>query len=264
MTEEHLCVIDQKRHYDRAQVCEPCRRRLDSILHDIATLWPHIPAAMHPGSNGAGQRVSGSREAPLPLRVDVLDLTMPAREPTPTPQARRWPEDHTGAMSAATVLDQWARDWLSYGAPGRLPEPDVGPLVSWLRVRLEWACDHHPAIDEFAGELRDLLSTLRRTVGGTSPKPQRCDGVPCRRCDLLTLFRLVDGSGDIECGNPACRAIMRADEYATWCRLSAVPAKEAHCPTCGPTTVELHPHQAGVVRCVNCKEHLELREKAAA
>lgn len=30
--------------------------------------------------------------------------------------------------------------------------------------------------------------------------------------------------------------------------------KSRKCPTCGPTTVEYHPRQPGVIRCSNCKE----------
>ncbi|MEU6462234.1 hypothetical protein [Streptomyces sp. NPDC046976] len=29
-----------------------------------------------------------------------------------------------------------------------------------------------------------------------------------------------------------------------------------NCPTCGPTVLEEHPHQQGILRCRNCKEHL--------
>lgn len=226
----HACLICQRRHYERAHVCEPDRRWLDELLGEIANLYTDLPYALSPSGN-PGQRVTGSRTPPLPLRVDILDLTLPANQGARALYARGLlglDEDQTGTLSVATVLDTWARDWLTYGtAWGRLPQPTVRALIGWLRVRTTWACDHHPAVDEFAGEMRELASALRRATGRTPLRPQPCEGVPCRRCDLLTLVRLADGSGDIECANPDCKLIMRADEYAQWTRLSAAALRVA-------------------------------------
>jgi hypothetical protein len=230
MTDERLCLLDPRHHYQRAHVCDHCRTWLAELLTDIATLYAQIPDALTHGTGSGGQRVSGSFEAPLPLRVDILDLTLPANQGARRLCARGYlglDDDQVGTLSASTILDTWARDWLTYDIPGHLPRPTVPILVAWLRVRVEDACNVHPGIDEFAGEMRDLRDALRRATGGATIRPQRCDGVPCRRCDLLTLVRLADGSGDIECANPECRAIMRAGEYLTWCRLVSASIKEA-------------------------------------
>lgn len=72
------CVICQRRRYERANVCDPDRSWLPKVLTEIVELYALLPANLMPGQ-AQGQRVSGSREAPLPLRVDPLDLGMPAR-----------------------------------------------------------------------------------------------------------------------------------------------------------------------------------------
>jgi len=229
MSDERLCLLDPRHHYQRAHVCDHCRTWLGELLADIATLYAQIPDALTHGTGSGGQRVSGSFEPPLPLRVDILDLTLPANQGARRLCARGYlglDDDQVGTLSASTILDTWARDWLTYDIPGHLPRPTVPILVAWLRVRVEDACNVHPGIDEFAGEMRDLRDALRRATGGATIRPQRCDGVPCRRCDLLTLVRLADGSGDIECANPECRAIMRPQDYATWVALVAADVRQ--------------------------------------
>ena len=158
---EHLCVIDQRRPYDRAQVCNGCRLWLARTLADIVTLYALLPAQLAP-TRAQGQRVSGSREAPLPLRVDPLDLTMPARTGT----VHDMYGDQTGHISVASRLDSWVQDWaITRGKSERLPDPTVVELGRWLLIRVDEACDDHPAVDEFAGEMRRLHSALRATVG---------------------------------------------------------------------------------------------------
>src|SRR5690348_14470923 len=78
--------------------CGPCRSRLSGQLRDIPILCEELrdppgagpandlvsvalPAALIAGQSSA-PRVQGSREAPIPIRVDVLDLLGPADERT--------------------------------------------------------------------------------------------------------------------------------------------------------------------------------------
>lgn len=163
--------------------------------------------------------VSGSRERPIPIPVTALDLKAAARVPNPTGVGRDWPEDQIGNLSAATVLDQWVRDIRDTLFPDQhLPPAVVDELVAWLRNRLQDVCDRHPAVVEFAEEIRSLRSALRSAAGGTEAKPERCDGVPCRRCDLMTLYRHADR---VECINPDCMSILLEDEYLAWVKTLA-------------------------------------------
>jgi ribosomal protein S27E len=217
---EHLCVIDQRRQYDRAQVCSGCRLWLDRTLAEILELYALLPDHLAPGRAQEGQRVSGSREAPLPLRVDPLDLTMAARVATVHDVGR----DQIGLLSVASVLDSWARDWAEVrDMRETLPAPTVVELATWLGNRHGWACDLHPAVDDYAHELRDVRRSLRAVVGVNEVRPEYLD-VPCRRCDLMDLHRLP-GQDRVECGS--CGDLLTEDEYRRWVKLLAADIRES-------------------------------------
>lgn len=220
------CVIDQRRDIETGQVCPGCRQWLDRTLTEIVELYATLPAHMIPGQV-QGQRVSGSREAPLPLRVDPLDLTMPARYAVVHDTAG----DQIGLPSVASVLDSWARDWADVRDMGEtLPDPTVAELARWLGNRHDWAADNHHAVSDYADELRELRAVIRRYTGGPEPYATPCIGVPCRRCDLTTLAKLANGSGDVECQNGDCRLVYRPDEYDAWVRLVAASIHKASLP----------------------------------
>lgn len=182
-------------------------------------------------SRSKAPSVSGSRERPIPIPVTALDLKAPAKVPALAPSARGrdepargWPEDQVGYLSAATVLDQWVRDVRDTLNPDHhLPAATVDELVLWLRNRVDDICDRHPAVAEFAEEIRSLRSALRAAAGEIDAQPERCDGVPCRRCDLMTLFR--QPGGDISCVNPDCQAVLREDEYLDWIKTLAAEVR---------------------------------------
>jgi hypothetical protein len=117
------------------------------------------------------------------------------------------------------VLDSWARDWQTYRWE-TLPEPAVSSLTRWLSDRLEWACDQHPAVDDFADELRALVSRVRSAAGLTRPRAEVKWGIPCRDCEQVALYRWP-GSDYIECGN--CPVLMTGAEYDRWTQLISAP-----------------------------------------
>src|SRR3954467_15670732 len=124
-------------------VCDLCRHRIPARLLELRDLASLLPAALSPGRNEP-QRVSGRREAALPLVVAALDRAAPARvdsvKDQQLPVARTWfdpievdadgfwfggwrrePEcdptgnprligagDQDGAVSVAAMLDSWA------------------------------------------------------------------------------------------------------------------------------------------------------------
>jgi hypothetical protein len=145
--------------------------------------------------------------------------------------------DQAGELPVATLLDLWCRDWITYDwCPGdHLPPPTVLDLAHWLRVRLEVACDRHPAIDDFAAELASMHLVLRSVNGLTEPPPQLCENVPCRRkeCDAKALYR-ISGSPYIECGS--CELLYAEDEYQAWVKLLSGRIK---CPTCDSRITEV-------------------------
>jgi hypothetical protein len=188
-----------------------------------------LPAGtVRSGSRGAP--VTGSREAPVPVTLDLVDLTATARMPNPVrgpgyyPRSL-WPEDQIGRLPVATILDQWVHDWISYDrCPGNhLPAPTVVTLAGWLTIRLGWACDEHPAVDDFAAELREVRAALNRLNGDGPLYPEPIVAVPCSGCDILALFCPVSSPYRAECGS--CGKLYTDDEYARWTGLLAAMAK---------------------------------------
>lgn len=214
MTDEHRCITcpqlrqGEPRVYERAHVCEGCRSRLRTLLAELVEYYALVE--LEKGS-AVGSRVSGSRTPPLPLALTPLDLTLP-------PHLAAVHDDHhdqVGEVSAPTILESWARDWQTYQW-ALLPPPTVVSLSAWLITRLEWACDNHPAVDDFAAELHQLVRALRPAA----PPVEQKVGVPCRDCEMVALYRWA-GSDYVECGN--CDVLMTPDEYDRWCQLISSP-----------------------------------------
>jgi len=206
---EHVCAICKRRQYERAQVCNPCRRWLAADLGQIAGLSLLLPAAVAP-TNGV--------EGGLPIRVTVVDLTLSNASTEPIHDTSG---DQHGEVPIVARLGSWARDWIeTRGIGEREPVPTAPVLVSWLLVRLDDECDQHPAIDDFARETRILLATIRRVLNMEKPQTVRY-GAPCPRCGTKTLKRAV-GAQWIECGD--CGRLWGEEDYAQLVR-ETVPAQ---------------------------------------
>lgn len=133
--------------------------------------------------------------------------------------------DQIGLISAPTLLCAWVARWRSDRRRGEgLPKPTVPVLVDWLLARLNDAAGGQQLLREFADEIRGLYLALLDACDETEPIPERCYGVPCKRCDLQTLFRTIDGSGDVECGN--CGRLLGQRDYDEWVGLVAADAKQ--------------------------------------
>lgn len=217
------CVICAKAEITGGQVCPGCGAREVDRLDDIARWHDALAEHLEPGASVA-QRVSGSREAPLPLRVDPLDLSLSARQPAVPESYAGQRADQIGLLSAASVLDGWVRDWRDVRAQREhLPVPTVPVLVGWLRVRLDWALVSHPAIDEYSREIRDLHSALRDACEEKAAPPERL-WTPCRDCSQLTLARHPGHDFPVKCAD--CGLSMTEETYTQWSRLYAAAVKE--------------------------------------
>jgi hypothetical protein len=222
------CVVCHRRDPlpDLTPCCGPCRRWLRRILWEIPdycaeleardagltgardALAMALPAGPVPGQS-AGPKVAGSTDPPVPVNVDALDLLAPAR---PQRAGTSDPShDQTGYPSVAAVLDSWVRDWHETFCPADdLPGAEVGDLVAWLVRRVEEMCSQHPAIDEFAREIRDLHSTLRR-VSGWAPRGSQRPEESCPDCHVAAVWR-EDIATDHECMH--CGRMFTAEEFA--------------------------------------------------
>lgn len=196
---EHACAVCKRRPYERAQVCNPCRTWLTADLGQLAGLTRLLPAAVAP-ANGT--------EGGLPIRVDVIDLTLNLCEGQPIHDPHH---DQIGNLPVIAILDSWVKGWIEHRAKGEhLPAPTAAILCSWLIVRTSDACDTHPAIADFAHDIRTLLATIRRVLNLERPQTVRY-GASCPRCGTKTLRRTL-GAQWIECGD--CGRLWGEDDYA--------------------------------------------------
>lgn len=146
-----------------------CADRLRADLVAIPGLYALMGAVLAPGTAGERSRVSGTRTAPLPVRLEPLSL-----------RAR-------GGI--VTVMASWEADWRETRgfAPARRgdSERDLAAIVLWLRAHLPWAVEHHRAVDEFGEELRDVGRQCRGAAGllpsmmRIGDCPVDMDGDPC-------------------------------------------------------------------------------------
>ncbi|MGA3562612.1 hypothetical protein [Melissospora conviva] len=167
-------------------------------------VWTGAPAAPIP-ARSQQPHVSGSRERQLPIDTDRIDLTAPAKVPNPTVHGRRWAGDQHGHLSVATRLWEIVCDWRDTLWPDQhLPESTVQAMVGWATVggppgvRVDGACDGHPAIEATAAELREVVGILRRETGTEEPRAKHFLGVACGRCQSLSQISQQPGE-DAEC-----------------------------------------------------------------
>jgi hypothetical protein len=272
-----LCVVCQTATVERPNVCAHDRNRIPGILRDLGQAYAALLAEPEPAEPGllviddgtfdgpyvydvvplpagptratAGSApVSGSREAPVPVSLDLVDLTAPARAGSLLPHANadlhqaasvvprtktlerhtygaRW-VDQVGHLSVATELDFWVVDWIeARGQREHRPAPNVPDLIRWLGDRVDDACDHNGAIDEFATKVSELLWTCRRLAGELPPLPEKCHGIPCSRCDMLDLWRHPGSQWRAECGT--CGRLYDEDDYERWVRMLSAGLKES-------------------------------------
>lgn len=200
--------------------CNLCRHRLAARLWELRDLHSLLGAALVPGQSGS-ERVSGSREAPLPLRVEPLDLAGSADQADRALFARGvlgLDDDQVGSLSVATILQTHcvAMATLLEVPP---PRPDVPVMVSWLSRHLSWAWSGYPEVADLADEVTTLVYSLR-TLLNVSRKPIYLKD-PCPSCNHAALKR-DPGGGDVECGH--CRRTWDHDQFD---RLAVVLADDA-------------------------------------
>lgn len=195
--------------------CNGCRERLDRDLVTIRDRWPGVHGALAPGG-GTHEHVSGTRAAPLPVRLDALSLLGPGAAWTTLGEHR---QDQAGVVPPLVLLDTWCRDWLSTcDRRDQLPAVGVVAMVEWLRLGLDVAIEEHPAIDEFATDMARLARAIKSVVddGRVGENAGRCPTVlrDETRChSRLTVDPYVD---QIQC--PRCGVTWKRRDGG-WVRL---------------------------------------------
>ncbi|MET7788106.1 hypothetical protein ABZS93_16055 [Streptomyces sp900116325] len=166
-----------------AYACRPCTERIDGHLRALAGpngLYAQLGGRLAPGSGGGGPAVSGSRTAPLPVRLEPLSLMAKG--------------------GVVTILQTWIVDWydlLGWGHPrwqGGL-QGQLDQAVKALRVNLPWAAANHAAIDGFAREVGQLWRQCEAQVTG-----ERKPRVIPVACPCGTTLRVTLDTAGVKCG----------------------------------------------------------------
>ncbi|MDT7847230.1 hypothetical protein [Streptomyces justiciae] len=203
-------------------LCAPCVDVIGVWLRELPLQITVLQGSRQRETTGvsAGARTV-HRTAPLPGRADVLNLL----GPTAWADVHDPHGDQHGQLPIAGVLIPWVRliaEERRWNPPVSLAPED---LALWLAQPkpLAWACRR-----PWAGDLRDELDALMRTVRSTTALRPRRRAVPqpCPRCDSLTLVA-TDHQLYTDCST--CGSMYTRDELALAARI-AVAALEGGAP----------------------------------
>ena len=151
MNELGKCIVCV-RHDTKRMACERCEATMRTRLSDLRQLMDLAGINLIPGKGGDGR----SSERSLGINVSALDAS--------------------AGFDAIAILESWERIWRedygltpygpasaarNTGGLGQMLSGIVDFLQSWLGK----SCDEHPAIDEFARELRDLHRVYEQAAG---------------------------------------------------------------------------------------------------
>lgn len=189
----------------RARLCPGCVTRTDADLAALPRLYGALGDTLAPGAGRVdGSRVSGSRLAPLPVRLEPLSLRA-----------------HGGIVQ---TLHSWEDDWRDILGWTARPfrgsvEQAVTGSAGFLRVNLPWCADAHPSPGDFVREINQITLACRLQVYG--PGDARKVGV----CPAVADDALVCGAAlwanpyaeKIEC--PGCHRMWKRGEWMELGRL---------------------------------------------
>lgn len=181
-----LCTGKQPRRATVGLVCGVCRDRLDDRLADIPRKYGPL-SQIEWLLPVVGERAEGKRgkadAAPIPIRLDVLNLT------GPTNPAESSTEPRIGSLPTLAVVESWERlTREDLGFPAGTRSATVDGCVAFLRAQLDRICGQG-WVDEFAYAIRHAHDMLRDVWGEHRPQPVGTCPVPVER----------DG-GTVDCG----------------------------------------------------------------
>lgn len=146
------------------QACRPCQNRAAQHLATIGELYPilNTTTALTPGSRTTNSNGAAPAKihAPLPLRVDVLDLTAPGGIGT-----------RLQAIEDAWRLAFGRRIHVQTFAGGRINQAtDVPGHLTFLAINLERACESYDSISHDMKELAALAGACKAALAN-GPRP---------------------------------------------------------------------------------------------
>jgi hypothetical protein len=196
---------------------------------------------------GQADPVTGTREAPMVIRLDIDALIRDM-----TGVLGSWDErvaDACGLDRPATAISRARRDEVAIPAACAALAVRVPALVAlpaepmtrtmtlrrgmrfpegatgWVHRTAGFVRVYLDLSGADAGrEILGLAWMSRRLLGETIPPPARLDGVPCKGCDVLALVECWDHAYRSEC--EACGDLLTAGEYLEWVRMYSRLARQ--------------------------------------
>lgn len=155
------------------QACDGCRERLSGELSGLPEAYMAVGGNLEHGRTGGERRATGF-ESQAPLNVHAVSLIAPGSV-IPATDGRPYPQDQLGDVPPLEQLAWWVEDWIGTRARREpMPALSIPFVVVWLKVRLEWACNDHPAIDEFAADIHRIAWALKPHDSDRGEKVGKC------------------------------------------------------------------------------------------
>ncbi|MEU0761611.1 hypothetical protein ABZ351_18290 [Streptomyces microflavus] len=213
--------------------CEACEYRLHTWLRELPRHLVLLRDMLRPDTGPAQRGGTGRAHAPLPVRVDVLDLLGPGQ-----PVLLADPHgDQTGGVPMTALLMGWARYLAAdfpavrvdaHGTihiercktPGLRGGADVPGLCRWLGAYLPYAATR-PWWDDLYEQIEQMLHRVQRL---THTKPlTRAKDAPCPKCQGWSL---VEREDELHISCTLCPARLTPEQYAAH-RAQVMPALAA-------------------------------------
>lgn len=191
-----LCVGnhgDEPPEAESGYLCLDCYKALRKQLEQLPAVAAWLEINIAAGGSGLRDKVTGSSEDPIPLRVDVTDLVGPVgSNPTAAMTRDEFDQLTWEALDQAgeTSLFDEARSW------AQLVKDETGATwtgddrhtligaVTFLLAHLHWIAAQ-AWVDEFASVIARLHRDAQR-VAPWRARLQRTDE-PCSHCDVRAL-----------------------------------------------------------------------------
>lgn len=216
---------------DDGHLCRSCTRRLEQRIAELPWVYDWLTQNLESGRLDS-QRLTGSKDAPIPISVTVLALlgrghdcddgegchTSKCFGPAGCP-GHHDPVGADNSLSIPGVLDGWIEVVLAEHPDRGLhgPEATIAACAAWLlaRGRFEWITAQE-WIDEMCREIDELVSRANAAVPWVPP-PIREDyrPTPCEKCDkraLVWRYPWFECDGNVG----GCSNLMSLAEYKMW------------------------------------------------
>lgn len=258
MTEQRTCCVCHRQSLEptERQACVGCLACTRNALAETVELYAllpgeltgHVGAARPPDAIGRPD-TDGLPEAMVMLAGGTAGTVIGTRPTATDPTGRAhaadvWPSDPPSVLAS---LAFWEDDWRSVAGLGAAQaEATVASCSAFLLDQLGWAAQQHPAFDEFAGDMHQLVAKLQY-VTRSGDQVDRGAKIPCPDCGRPLIRHYADPDpcthkgqhrergcdqggrrDDWRCSSRACGRLV--DERSYWLAVAYYEQQHQHQP----------------------------------